>query len=169
MELCSQASFSDAHECKSIPIIAANVQRMIKPSQSQIWAVLSKEDDIHRVNYSLTAGFLGRLCLSGEIFDIPDENWQITLEAINLYGEITPIIKDGYTRIIECTAEDYNDPTGYQIVLRELGDKALMIVHTFKDGANPPVEKHHEGWKIIKTFGSDLDGDFRGKAYLLEK
>ena len=169
MELCSQASFSDAHECKSIPIIAANVQRMIKPSQSQIWAVLSKEDDIHRVNYSLTAGFLGRLCLSGEIFDIPDENWQITLEAINLYGEITPIIKDGYTRIIECTAEDYNDPTGYQIVLRELGDKALMIVHTFKDGANPPIDKYLDDYKIAKAFGSDLDGEFRGNAYLLEK
>jgi alpha-galactosidase len=169
MELCSQASFSDAHECKSIPIIAANVQRMIKPSQSQIWAVLSKEDDIHRVNYSLTAGFLGRLCLSGEIFDIPDENWQITLEAIKLYGEITPIIKDGYTRIIECTAEDYNDPTGYQIVLRELGDKALMIVHTFKDGANPPIDKYLDDYKIAKAFGSDLDGEFRGKAYLLEK
>ena len=169
MELCSQASFSDAHECKSIPIIAANVQRMIKPSQSQIWAVLRKEDDIHRVNYSLTAGFLGRLCLSGEIFDIPDENWQITLDAIKLYGEIAPIIKDGYTKIIECTAEDYNDPTGYQIVLREIGDNALMIVHTFKDGANPPVQKYLSGWKITKTFGSDLDSDFRGKAYLLER
>jgi hypothetical protein len=169
MELCSQASFSDAHECKSIPIIAANVQRMIKPSQSQIWAVLRKDDDIHRVNYSLTAGFLGRLCLSGEIFDIPDKNWQITLEAIKFYGEIAPIIKDGYTKIIECTAEDYSDPAGYQIVLRELGDEALMIVHTFKDGANPPVEKYLENWQITKTFGSDLDGDFRGKAYLLER
>ena len=169
MELCSQASFSDAHECKSIPIIAANVQRMIKPSQSQIWAVLRKEDDIHRVNYSLTAGFLGRLCLSGEIFDIPDENWQITLDAIKLYGEIAPIIKDGYTRIIECTTEDYNDPTGYQIVLRELGDNALMIVHTFKDGANPPIEKYLKNWQITKTFGSDLDSDFRGKAFLLKR
>ena len=74
-----------------------------------------------------------------------------------------------YTRIIDCTADDYNDPTGYQIVLRELGDNALMIVHTFKNGANPPVEKYLEGWKIAKTFGSDLDDDFRGKAYLLEK
>ena len=74
-----------------------------------------------------------------------------------------------YTRIIDCTADDYNDPTGYQIVLRELGDNALMIVHTFKNGTNPPVEKHLEGWKITKTFGSDIDNDFRGKAYMLEK
>ena len=169
MELCSQASFSDAHECKSIPIIAANVQRMIKPSQSQIWAVLRKEDDIHRVNYSLIAGFLGRLCLSGEIFDIPDENWHITLDAIKFYDEIKGIIKDGYTSVIECTAEDYNDPQGYQIVLREYENQALMIVHTFKNGANPPYEKILENWVVEKDFGSDLDDDFRAKAFLLKK
>ena len=44
-----------------------------------------------------------------------------------------------------------------------------MIVHTFKDGANPPVEKYFENWQITKTFGSDLDSDFRGKAFLLER
>jgi len=169
MELCSMASFSDAHECKSIPIIAANVQRMIKPSQSQIWAVLRMNDDIHRVNYSLTAGFLGRLCLSGEIFDIPDENWEAALKAVDFYAEIAPIIKDGYTSVIECTADDYSKPEGYQVVLRELGNKALMIVHTFKNGANPPVEKLLNAWKIAKTFGSDLNADFRGKAFILER
>lgn len=36
MELCSMASFSDAHETTSIPLIAANMHRVIKPSQSQI-------------------------------------------------------------------------------------------------------------------------------------
>ena len=169
MELCSQASFSDAHECTSIPIIAANVQRMIKPSQSQIWAVLRKNDDIHRVNYSLIAGFLGRLCLSGEIFDIPDKNWKTTLEAVDFYTEIAPIIKNGYTSVIECTAEDYNDPHGYQIVLREYENNALMTVHTFKDGANPPYEKVLENWTVKKEFGSSLDNDFRAKAFLLKK
>ena len=169
MELCPMASFSYAHECKSIPIIAANVQRMIKPSQSQIWAVLRKNDDLDRVYYSLTAGFLGRLCLSGEIFDIPDENWDAALKAVDFYEEIAPIIKDGYTSKIECTAEDYSNPEGYQIVLRELGDTALMIVHTFKNGANPPVEKYLSDWKILKTFGSETDSDYRGKAFILTK
>ena len=169
MELCSMASFSDAHECKSIPIIAANVQRMIRPSQSQIWAVLRKGDDIHRVNYSLTAGFLGRLCLSGEIFDIPVENWQVTLKAVEFYSEIAPIIKDGFTSVIDCTAEDYSSPEGWQIVLREMGNRALLIVHTFKGGANPPYEKYLEVWQTDKTFGSELDGEFRGKAFLLKR
>jgi alpha-galactosidase len=142
---------------------------MIKPSQSQIWAVLRMNDDIHRVNYSLTAGFLGRLCLSGEIFDIPDENWEAALKAVDFYEIIAPIIKDGYTSVVDCTANDYSNPEGYQIVLRELGDKALLIAHTFKNGANPPIDKYLDGWNISKTFGSELNADFRGKAYILEK
>ena len=169
MELCSQASFSDAHECASIPIIAANVQRMIKPSQSQIWAVLRAKDDIHRTYYSLISGFLGRLCISGEIFDLPQENWQIALDSVKFYDEIKRIIKDGFTSVIECNVEDYNDPEGYQIVLRELDYEALLIVHTFKNGANPPYKDILKNWNIKKEFGSNLDADFQAKAYLLEK
>lgn len=169
MELCSQASFSDAHECTSIPIIAANVQRMIKPSQSQIWAVLRAKDDIHRTYYSIISGFLGRLCISGEIFDLPEENWQLALDGIKFYGEIKHIIKDGFTSLIECNAEDYNDPEGYQLVLRELGKEALLIVHTFKNGANPPCDSVLSDWNIKKEFGSEPDGDFRAKAFLLER
>ena len=169
MELCSQASFSDAHECTCIPLVAANVQRMIKPSQSQIWAVLRADDDIHRTYYSLIAGFLGRLCISGEIFDLPQENWDVALEAVRFYDEIKGIIKEGFTSLIESNAEDYYKPEGYQIVLREWKDRALLIVHTFENGANPPYEKVLYNWSVEKEFGSSLDGDFRAKAFILKK
>ena len=55
----AMGSFSDAHECLEIPIIAANLHSLILPRQSQIWAVLRKEDDAHRLVYSLAATFLG--------------------------------------------------------------------------------------------------------------
>lgn len=168
MELVSQASFSDAHECLSIPLIAANVQRLIRPEQSQIWAVLREKDDIHRINYSLTAGFLGRLCLSGEIFDLKDEYWNNVIDAITFYDKIKDIIKNGKTTIIESTARDYNNPTGYQAVLREYDNKALLIIHTFKNGANPPIDKYLNSWNIADSFGSELDSDYRGKAFLLK-
>ena len=169
MELCSQASFSDAHECASIPIIAANVHRMIQPRQSQIWAVLRAKDDLDRIYYSLAAGFLGRLCLSGEIFDLSDEIWQVVLDAIQFYGEIKHIIKDGFTSCIECNVEDYNLPEGYQIVLRELNNEALLVVHTFKNGANPPINKVLNEWSVKREFGSLLDGEFKAKVYWLKK
>lgn len=169
MELSSQASFSDAHECKSIPIIAANVQRFVRPEQSQIWAVVRANDDIDRINYSLTSGFLGRLCLSGEIFDLSDEKWERVEEAIKFYDAIKDIIKNGITTVIDCKAQDYNEPKGYQIVKREYNNKTLLIVHTFENGANPPIENYLKGFKVIDEFGSQLNADFRGKAYLLSK
>lgn len=169
MELVSQASFSDAHECTSIPLLAANVQRFIRPEQSQIWAVLRAGDDIHRINFSLTAGFLGRLCLSGEIFDFNDECWDNALNAISFYDKIKGVIKNGKTTIIDTFVGDYNNPQGYQAVLRECSNKALLIVHTFENGASPHIDKYLNGWSVADTFGSELDGDFRGKAFLLTK
>ena len=169
MQLISQASFSDAHECESIPLIAANLHRLIKPSQSQIWAVLRSKDDIHRINYSLTAAFLGRLCLSGEIFDLQDEIWENVITAIGFYDKIKNIIKCGKTTEIVSKADDYNHPEGYQLVLREYEDTALLVVHTFKNGANPPLDKYLNGWTVAEEFGSSLDGDFRGKAFLLKR
>ncbi len=38
--LTAMSSFSDAHECPEIPVIAANLHRLMLPRQSQIWAVL---------------------------------------------------------------------------------------------------------------------------------
>ncbi len=169
MELCSQASFSDAHECTSIPLIAANLHRLIRPEQSQIWAVLRANADIHRINYLLTSAFLGRLCLSGEIFDLTSEQWQLALDAIKFYDKIKNIIKDGYTSVIRTNVKDYSTPIGYQAVVREFDGEALLIVHTFTDGANPPLDDLLVGYTVKETFGSELDGDFRGKAYLLTK
>ena len=167
MELVSQASFSDAHEAKDIPLVAANLHRLIRPEQSQIWAVLRADADIHRINFVLTSGFLGRLCLSGEIFDLADDKWQQALTAIKFYGKVAHIIKNGKTTKIETNVKDYLNPKGWQIVMRELGNEALLIVHTFEDHGEVPLNL--ESWKIVETFGSELDGDFRGKVFLLQK
>ena len=168
MELASMASFSDAHECKCIPIIAANLHRLIRPEQSQIWAVLRASDDIHRIRYSLCAGFLGRLCLSGDIFDVSDENWNEVLEAIAFYDKVKEIIRSGFTKVIRCKADSYGDPHGYQAVLRTLENKSLLVVHTFVNGGNPHISDLLFGQKIIGEWGSELSGDFRAKVFLLE-
>ncbi len=169
MEVSSMSSFSDAHECACIPLIAANLHRLIRPEQSQIWAVIRKDSDIHRINYLLTSAFLGRLCLSGEVYDLPDELWQNVLCGIDFYNRIKHIIKNGATTVIRTNARDYSKPEGYQAVLREYGNEAFLTVHTFENGANPPVEDLLEEYGIKAEFGSPLDGDFRGRAYLLEK
>ena len=169
MEVSTMSSFSDAHECNSIPLIAANLHRLIHPEQSQIWAVIRKDSDEKRVNFLLTSAFLGRLCLSGEVYDLPKALWQKVLDGIEFYGRIKHIIKNGFTEIINANVKDYSKPKGYQAVLRTYKNEALLIVHTFEDGANPEIESLLSGYKIKETFGSDLSEDFSGKAYLLIK
>ncbi|MCR5618279.1 MAG: hypothetical protein K6F83_08325 [Clostridiales bacterium] len=169
MELCYQASFSDAHECKSIPLIAANLHRLIQPRQSQIWAVLRKEDDMDRICYTLSSAFLGRLCLSGDIFDLTSEKWDKVKEAISFYDHVKHIIRDGKTTAIKTNVKDYSKPEGYQAVLRVLHNEALLVVHTFENGKNPTLDEMIEGYKIKEEFGSKLDDDFRGRVYHLSR
>jgi Alpha-galactosidase len=169
MELVSQASFSDAHECTIIPLIAANLHRLIRPEQSQIWAVLRAESDVDRIHYLITSAMLGRLCLSGEIFAMNEEQWAAVTEGIRFYGEVKDIIRDGFTRVIRANVADYSHPVGYQAVLRTLGERALLLVHTLEGGANPPIDDLLVGYGIEETYGSALDADFRGKAFLLRK
>jgi len=169
MALVSQASFSDAHEALSIPLIAANLQRLIRPEQSQIWAVLRKDADEHRINYVLTSAFLGRLCLSGDVGELAPERWKQALDAVRFYAEVKHIIRDGFTDLIESTVRDYSKPAGYQIVRRVLGDEALTVAHTFENGKCPPLEERMAGYKPVSSFGSALDGDFRGQVTLWKK
>ncbi|MCR5557083.1 MAG: alpha-galactosidase [Butyrivibrio sp.] len=169
MELSSMASFSDAHECKCIPLIAANLHRLIRPEQRQIWAVLRAEDDVDRIKYIIVSAFLGRLCFSGDIFDLSQEKWSLVPESIGFYDRVKHIIRDGITDVIETNAKEYQNPKGYQIVRRSLGDEELLVVHTFEGGANPPIERFLEGREVVEAFGSELDGDFRGRVIHVRK
>ena len=118
MALCSQASFSDAHEIKSIPLIAANMHRVIRPDQSQIWAVLRATDSKERIEYSLAATLMGRMCLSGDIYDLSDEQWGFVEEGINFYRKCADVIKNGTTVCIDASDTTYNEPKGRQLLIR---------------------------------------------------
>ena len=76
----AMSSFSDAHEALEIPYIAANLHNLILPAQSLVWAVLHNDEPIERTIYSLTAGFLGRLCLSGQIDTLRSEQRELLKE-----------------------------------------------------------------------------------------
>ncbi|MFU0828570.1 MAG: Alpha-galactosidase [Lachnoclostridium sp.] len=167
MELASQASFSDAHETTAIPIIAANLHRVIKPSQSQIWAVMRKNDSEKRIYYSIISTFLGRMCLSGDIYDLSDKQWKIIEDGMKFYGEVSDIIKYGTTIKYENTVKSYNKPQGQQLVIRQYGNKLLVIAHRFENSKEISLD-FLKDYKIIKEYGV-LDSDFSAKAWLMEK
>lgn len=174
MELASQASFSDAHEIPSLPLIAANCQRLIRPDQCQIWSVMRAADDDARIFYSLCATFLGRMGLSGDIYDLSAHQWALIDDGMDFYREVSDIIKYGKTTILEASAKSYQKPTGNQLVVRELGDRKLAIFHRFAgsvslseymdslglDTAVLPIDS------ALRTFGA-ADCDFSAVAMLL--
>lgn len=142
LALTSMSSFSDAHECAEIPIIAANVQRALLPRQSQIWAVLRTQDSPQRLAYSLTATMLGRMCLSGEIHELSDEQWAVVSRAISFYRAAVPVIKNGVSHRFGPKVRSYRHPEGWQAVRRlsNGGAQILVVAHRFGAAERTPIE-----------------------------
>ncbi|MEH7414477.1 glycoside hydrolase family 36 protein [Neobacillus drentensis] len=142
LALTSMSSFSDAHECREIPIIAANLHRVMLPRQSQIWAVLRKDDSLQHMVYSLASTMLGRMCLSGDIHELNEEQWGIVDKAMAFYKLAAPIIKDGTTYRYGNTVHSYRHPKGWQGIMRTTKDRSqiLVILHTFEDNVRESIE-----------------------------
>lgn len=180
LELACMASFSDAHECDEIPIIAANMHRMILPRQSQIWAVVKGEHPLQKLYYQLCSGLLGRLCYSGHPQDLTAEQWAIMDEGTAFYAKAAPIIDRGISTRYGSEIISYRAPKGWQAVVRRGKAQTLVVVHTF--GAAPEAVTLPMGGKIAAQFMRDgltathLDGqltvhgltDFDAAAFILE-
>lgn len=131
MGLFDMASFSDAHECVEIPIIAAHLHRLILPAQSQIWAVLHGTDSLRRLNYSLVNTLLGVMCLSGDIDSLNTEQWELVDRAIAFYRDARGIILYGVSEFYGRCSESWRHPEGWQAVCRTGPDGVLVTIHTF--------------------------------------
>lgn len=141
MAQMSMASFSDAHECVEIPIIAADLHRVIHPRQSQIWAVIRKTDELKRIAYSVISTFLGRMCISGDVTDLDEKQWQVIDEGMAFYRNIAPIIKDGQTYRFGTKIHSGRHPKGWQGVLRiGKNGQAYLTIHTFAGELPKQVE-----------------------------
>ncbi|MCC5789959.1 MAG: alpha-galactosidase [Opitutales bacterium] len=116
--ICDVGSFSDAHETWSIPIIAANLHRLILPHQSQIWCVLHRYDALSRLRYGLAATFLGRMAISGEIDALADWQRREVQKAQDFLDCCGEIIRNGMSRIIRDLSPSWNCPRGWQLVSR---------------------------------------------------
>lgn len=162
MSECSMASFSDAHECEEIPIIAASLHRVILPRQSQIWAVIRKDDSLKRIAYSIANTFLGRMCLSGDVTKLSAQQWEVIDRGIAFYKKAAPIIKDGYSRLYGPKVLNYRHPAGWQCLVRSEGglererkDGLLAVFHSFNG--------EHEGALEVPL---PADGEYRiGAVY----
>lgn len=132
MARTSMASFSDAHECVEIPIIAANLHRCILPRQSQIWAVIRAKDSLKRIVYSVANTFLGRMCISGDVTELSREQWALLEEGMDFYRKIAPIIREGQSYRYGPAISSLRHPEGWQALVRVgTNGEAYLLIHTF--------------------------------------
>lgn len=157
MALTAMSSFSDAHETPDIPLIAANLNPLVWSAQKQIWAVLRASDSPARLSYSLAATFLGRMCLSGDVRALDGAAWRRVTEAIALYREVAPLIRDGIARYRRMGGESLAHPTGSQIATFVSPDarRLLVVWHVFA-GAVVPLQlalPAGRKWRLERTLG----------------
>jgi len=155
LALSDVASFSDAHECLEIPVIAANLHRVMLPAQSLIWAVLRKEDSLKRIVYSLVSTFLGVPCLSGDVAHLKPEVWDCVEDALAFYRGVVGIIEGGLTTFHGPTQRSYRNLQGWQGVVRieNSGNRALVVIHSFSGTFPTAVEIFLGGrWKVEDVF-----------------
>ena len=178
MERVAMCSFSDAHECAEIPLVAANVSRVIPARQEQIWAVLREDETPSRTVYSLCAAMIGRICLSGDVLNLTPEKTRLIREGLEFYASVKDVVRRGDIVSIDCNVEYYRAPKGRQIYIKELGDKKLVIVHRLegRGGIEIPAQGYalKEAYTDMKyTFGDTLriadTGEYMAGAFLLEK
>ena len=161
MEICAMGSFSDAHETWSIPMIAANLQRLILPRQSQIWCVLHPHDSLERIRYGLAATFLGRMAISGEVKDLHPVQMAEVKRAQRFLDGCREIIRRGRSRIQQEMGESWNAPRGWQTVTRVGADgtEAMVVLHVF--GVDAPISLEvplPEGpWVVADAFGLEAE------------
>ena len=155
MAVSDMASFSDAHECEEIPIIAAALHRVILPVQRQIWAVLQAKDSIRRINYSLINTFLGVMCLSGDVVHLSPEQWKKVDEGTDFYRRVRHIIRDGVSSFHGEVSESWRHPRGWQAVIRKAGEETLAVIHTFGGDYPEQITLPVEAGSILRTMCSE--------------
>lgn len=153
MSQMSMASFSDAHECIEIPIIAANLHRVIHPAQCQIWAVIRKGDSMRRIVYSLCSTFLGRMCLSGDVRELSKDQWGMIEKGMGFYKKTVPVIRKGNTYRFGPEIKSYRHPEGWQGIVR-IGEQGsiLAVLHTFRKKIPNEIEIMIPGYSQDKKY-----------------
>ena len=164
------SSFSDAHEEREIPIIAANLHRAMLPGQSLIWAVLRKGDTPKRLIWSLCATFLGVMCLSGDVYDLDGGQWALVDSAIRFYRAVSPVIQNGVSKRYGPKVASYRHPAGWQAVKRTAGSggDTLVVAHVF-DTAETTVSIPLQGqYEIIRQFADpECKADIKNGALVI--
>lgn len=172
LERCAMASFSDAHEGPEIPVLSARLHRLVPPRQLQIWSVLNPFHSIREMGYRLSSGFLGRLCISGGIDSLNDAQRDWMCQALALYEQAAPVIRQGETTVCGEGCRNLRHLTGWQAAMRRSGDsnQLLAVLHTFDQPPERFCVPLPEGvWHMIGLFSDPMTVQVTQNMLTIEK
>lgn len=99
--------------------------------------MIRKDDSRKRIAYSLINTFLGRMCISGDVTDLNEDQWNLITEGMEFYRKITPVIRNGQSYRYGPKIPSARHPEGWQALLRTGKEGgAFLVVHLF-DGTLP--------------------------------
>lgn len=120
MDITDMSSASDTHEGYEAAIVAANLHYLTPTRQNQIWCTLKPEYSKERFSFIISQGFLGRICWSGLIDELSEDQLQEMFNAEEFYEQVSSIIMRGNSYIYRTDKCSFYTPTGSQAVLRYL-------------------------------------------------
>ena len=164
MGVSAVSSFSDAHESVEIPYIAANLHNLMLPAQSLIWCVVHDDDDADRLAYSLSATFLGRVCLSGDVTKLAPWQKAIVKQAMDFYKKLENVILNGRTKIYGNRSNSMRYPEGVQVVVRKTENEILVLYHAFEKDLQDITVEIPTGFAVKDSFFADQIAVSDGKA-----
>lgn len=130
--LADMVSFSDAHANPSGVNVACNLHRYIPPRKMQIWATIRDSDSLEDVCFTVAKAMLGRLCFSGNLANQSRIILEELQSAVAFYRQITPIVKNGKTTVIEDREiVSYLDPQGRVYLIRESLDGRKKLIYVY--------------------------------------
>ena len=157
MSIGDMASFSDAHEDFTIPLVAAGTAMQIPYRANQVWAVLHDWDDDARVCYSLSAAMIGRICISGDVDKLtPRQNARLD-EALRFYALLKPLFAQDCTSRVDLRLKglSWRHPQGCQIFKRGNDHTLLLVIHTFENCDEQISITIPEGLHITHVFSDE--------------
>lgn len=169
MDITALSSFTDAHECPEVPLLAANVDHLILPRQNQIWCTLDDTFAPHRLRHCLATGFLGRMCISGDILTLSREQWDMTRQAMDFYVSAEPILEDCSIQVCQkLLDESIRYPRGMQaVLLTGRNGGALLVCHSFSDPAGCTLHVPCGFPRVERVFGPDTYYHLCGGALII--
>ena len=149
-------SCSDAHEGVEIPLIAADVLQVCYYDKALVWTTLRADDDSNRLSYSLCAGFLGQMTLSGDLDRLSAEQIEDVRKYLKFYAKISPELRLNGKLRIDCNSPSRNYPTGRQIVTLESETEFLQVIHFFDtDQTTETFELPEGNWELTDSVKAD--------------